>query len=197
MNEEPNHQTELKELELGFLNSTNHPVEELLDESLSPPENIDSGGTEISDTHSDGEGNGSDESGSGELEIGKPETGEDLVEENDNPTNAYPDLDKTLPPGIQSDPSEGVDNLYNEQNFQEDDYEFDVIVDHQFKNGVLILKARYYSESSDAKYVWESLFNTIKKDAPLELVKYIINNVVEILQRNGIYNNWAKKVLKQ
>eukprot|EP00957_Ditylum_brightwellii_P192799 14679881-Ditylum_brightwellii.AAC.1 len=90
-----------------ILNSTNHPVEESLDESLSSPENIDSGETDTCDVHSDDESNGSDELGSGELETGEPKTGEDLVQENNNPTDADPDLDKTLLPDICSDPNEG------------------------------------------------------------------------------------------
>eukprot|EP00957_Ditylum_brightwellii_P212203 15367071-Ditylum_brightwellii.AAC.1 len=196
-NEKSNHQPELEELEHGFLNSTNHFVEESLEESLSPPENIGLGETETSDDPPDGASNGLDKSGSGEQETSAPETGEVLVEGNDDFTDTDLDLDKALPPDSQSDPNEGVDNLYNEQNIQENDYKLDVIIDHHFKNGVLILKARYFSESSDVKDVWESPFNTIKIGAPLEVEKYITNNVFETSQQNRFYNTWAQKILKQ
>eukprot|EP00957_Ditylum_brightwellii_P005922 448546-Ditylum_brightwellii.AAC.2 len=190
-NEESKHQPELEELKLGFLNSTNHPVEESIEESLSPLENIDSGETETSDNPPDGTGNGLDNSGSGGLETGEPETGEVLVEANDDCTDAELDLDKNLPPGIQSDPNEGVDNLYNEHDIQEEDYELDVIIYCHFKNKVLMLKAGYYNESSDVKDVWESPSNTIKKEAHLKVANAEFR--MKVARRSGREQPMAKK----
>eukprot|EP00957_Ditylum_brightwellii_P158918 12095787-Ditylum_brightwellii.AAC.1 len=153
VSEEFKHQPELEELELGFFKSNYDPVEQSLEESLSLPKNVDSGETETSDNPPDGGSNGLDTSGSRELEKGEPKTEEALMEENDDFTDADLDLDNNLPLDIRSDPDEGVDDLYNEQDVQEGDYELDVIVDHHLKNGALILKARYYSDSSDVKDV--------------------------------------------
>ena len=50
-------------------------MEELLEESLPPLENVDSGEAETSDNLPDGASNGLDKSGSRELETGKPDTG--------------------------------------------------------------------------------------------------------------------------
>eukprot|EP00957_Ditylum_brightwellii_P020954 1579453-Ditylum_brightwellii.AAC.1 len=51
--------------------------------------------------------------------------------------------------------------------------------DYHFKDGILILKARYCSQLSDSKDVWETPINILKKDAPLEVARYIQNNVTE------------------
>eukprot|EP00957_Ditylum_brightwellii_P190506 14501124-Ditylum_brightwellii.AAC.1 len=72
---------------------------------------------------------------------------------------------------------------------QDDDSQLDIIVDHSFCNGILILKARYYSKSTETKDVWETPFNIIKKDSPIEMAKYILNNVVDTLKQNGYYGN--------
>eukprot|EP00957_Ditylum_brightwellii_P184695 14067268-Ditylum_brightwellii.AAC.1 len=80
---------------------------------------------------------------------------------------------------------------------QADDYELDVIVDHHFKDGILIFKARYYSESNGSKDVWEAPFNALKKDTPLKVARYIQNHVTETSRQNGYYTMWARNTLKQ
>eukprot|EP00957_Ditylum_brightwellii_P113394 8646155-Ditylum_brightwellii.AAC.1 len=58
-----------------------------------------------------------------------------------------------------------------------DDYEFEKIVDHYFKDGALILKARYWSDVLGEGNILESY-------------------VVEKSRRDGQFNAWASKVLK-
>eukprot|EP00957_Ditylum_brightwellii_P087159 6633279-Ditylum_brightwellii.AAC.1 len=80
---------------------------------------------------------------------------------------------------------------------QADNYELDVIVDHHFKDGILILKTRNYSESNNSKDVWEAPFNALKKDTPLEVARYIQNHVTEASRKNGHYTTWTRNILKQ
>eukprot|EP00957_Ditylum_brightwellii_P039440 2983713-Ditylum_brightwellii.AAC.1 len=39
-------------------------------------------------------------------------------------------------------------------------------------------------------------FNILKKDIPMDLVRYIKRHVVEKSQRKGVFNEWATKTLK-
>eukprot|EP00957_Ditylum_brightwellii_P003511 265943-Ditylum_brightwellii.AAC.1 len=80
---------------------------------------------------------------------------------------------------------------------QADDYELDVIVDHHFKDGILILNARYYSDPNESKDVWEAPFNALKKDTPLEVARYIQNHVTETSRQNRHYTMCARSILKQ
>eukprot|EP00957_Ditylum_brightwellii_P127797 9746495-Ditylum_brightwellii.AAC.1 len=69
---------------------------------------------------------------------------------------------------MKGDPGDYLEDLYNELDLQADNYELDIIVDHHFKDGILILKARYYSQLNNSNDVWEMPFNVLKKDAPLK-----------------------------
>eukprot|EP00957_Ditylum_brightwellii_P017503 1318859-Ditylum_brightwellii.AAC.1 len=89
---------------------------------------------------------------------------------------------------MKGDPGDYLEDLYNELDLQAKDYELDIIVDHHFKDSILILKAMYQSKLSDSKNVWEMLFNTLKKDAPLEVARYIQNYVTEASRQDGYYN---------
>eukprot|EP00957_Ditylum_brightwellii_P082424 6266770-Ditylum_brightwellii.AAC.1 len=71
------------------------------------------------------------------------------VEDGDGENN----IEESLPPDIKGDPEDYLEDLYNDMGAQVDNYEMDNIVDHHFKDGILILKARYYMESKDSKYV--------------------------------------------
>eukprot|EP00957_Ditylum_brightwellii_P028746 2171327-Ditylum_brightwellii.AAC.1 len=132
---------------------------------------------------------------SGELELGELES--DLaVNTKDAQEGHTIDLDKILPAEMKGNPNEVLEDLFNDMEIQDDDYQLDVIVDHSFCDGMLILKACYYSNSTETKDVWETPFNITKKDSPFKVAKYISNNVVETSQRNGYYGNWARKTPK-
>eukprot|EP00957_Ditylum_brightwellii_P005225 398949-Ditylum_brightwellii.AAC.1 len=51
------------------------------------------------------------------------------------------DPEKSLPEDKKGDPNKSLEDLYNDLDIQEGDYVLDVIVDHHFKDGILILKA--------------------------------------------------------
>ena len=73
------------------------------------------------------------------------------------------------------------------------DYKFERIVDYRFEKGVLMLKANYFDDDVQTKTL-EIPFSILKKYVPLELEKFIKNNVAEE-RRNGRYNAWAKKTI--
>ena len=50
-------------------------------------------------------------------------------------------------PEYQLYPYSIVDDLYNQLEVDKDDYEFERIVDHYFKDRILFLKARYVGET--------------------------------------------------
>ena len=79
-----------------------------------------------------------------------------------------------------------VTNILNED---EDDYEFNQIINHKWEQGMLILEIELQSGKT-----YEVPFNVIKKDRPIKVPKYIKNKVVEN-RRGGKYNTWAKKIL--
>ena len=96
------------------------------------------------------------------------------------------DLDETLPPEEQGESP--ISELHDQFEVENDeDYEFDRIVDHEFKNGILMLKVRYQGEKDN---VLDIPFSVLKKDVPLELAKYVRDHVVES-RRKGRYNTWA------
>ena len=82
--------------------------------------------------------------------------------------------------------TEEVTNILNED---EDDYEFNQIINHKWEQGMLILEIELQSGKT-----YKVPFNVIKKDRPIEVAKYIKNKVVEN-RRGGKYNTWAKKIL--
>eukprot|EP00957_Ditylum_brightwellii_P045273 3432275-Ditylum_brightwellii.AAC.1 len=92
--------------------------------------------------------------------------------------------------------NEVLEDLFNDMEMQDDDYQLDIIVDHSFCDDMLILKADYYSNSIETKDVWETPFNIIKKDSPIEVETCTSNNVVETSRQNGYYDNWARNTLK-
>eukprot|EP00957_Ditylum_brightwellii_P156409 11904045-Ditylum_brightwellii.AAC.1 len=91
----------------------------------------------------------------GELAPGELESGElvsDLaVNTEDVQEEHTTDLDETLPAEMKGDPNEVLEDFFNDMEMQDDDYQLDVIVDHSFRDGMLILKARYYSNSTETK----------------------------------------------
>lgn len=79
----------------------------------------------------------------------------------------------------------------------EDDFEFEKIVDHRFQDGVLLLKARYQGQSS-GENVMEVPFRLLRKDVPLECAKYIRQHVIDSNRRSqGPHTEWANKFIKQ
>ena len=121
-----------------------------------------------------------------------PATAEIIQDQHDEDTETGEPGDATQEEHV--DP-EVLQELYD-QDQQEDnsDCNFERIVEHEFKDGVLIFKALFIS-SQDEEMDFEIPFNILKRDAPVEVARYISLHVVE-QKRNGRYNNWAKKVLK-
>ena len=72
----------------------------------------------------------------------------------------------------------------------EEDYEFHSIKGHEWVAGVLVLKVELTSGHNI-----EVPFPLLKKDRPLELARYIRNNVVE-QKRGGTYELWSKKIIQ-
>ena len=83
------------------------------------------------------------------------------------------------------------DKINNINNQEEEDYEFNCIKDHKWTEGSLVLDV----ELTSGKII-NIPFDLMKKDRPLELARYIRNHVVEN-KRGGIYEMWAKKIIKQ
>ena len=86
------------------------------------------------------------------------------------------DLDETIPPEDQGDKEldgDGDGEIYDQFEVEDDEhYDFEIIIDHYFNEGVLILKVKYSGEGDDSK-VFDVPFPTLKKDVPLELARYI------------------------
>ena len=84
-------------------------------------------------------------------------------------------------------------NIYEEvtniMNDDEEDHEFNKIINHKWDAGLLVLEVELQSGTT-----YEVPFNVIKKDRPIEVARYIRNNVIES-RRGGKYNTWAKKIL--
>lgn len=68
--------------------------------------------------------------------------------------------------------------------------EFYSLTDCEWENGTLILEILLESGKS-----FKAPFSLIKKDRPVELARFIHNNVVET-KGGGWYDKWAKNVLK-
>ena len=71
-----------------------------------------------------------------------------------------------------------------------EDFEFHHIRSHKWEDGILVFDVELCSGKN-----YDVPFNLIKKDRPIETAKYIRNNVVEN-KRGGIYEQWAKKIIK-
>ena len=139
-------------------------------------------------------------------------TGESLTEANDPVTTAQPEHASTqegendpatLYPGenpiIDELNDEDLDDIYNQFQIEDDesDFEFEKIVDHQWKDGVLHFNARFQGTTDDGQLMLVS-FPVLKADVPLGCAKYIKNYVIDSSARgSGIHTEWANKVLKQ
>ena len=93
----------------------------------------------------------------------------DLVQrqedDDDSDSESECDLDESLPPEEQGDSN--ISELHDQFEMESDhDYSFDRIVDHEFKDGVLILKVRY---QGDEEHLFDIPFSILKKDVPLEI----------------------------
>ncbi len=95
--------------------------------------------------------------------------------------------------GLNSDEMQTLYDQFNEDN-TEDNYVFNRIVDHTFLNGILVLKVRYSEDGDLGEHTLEVPFPILKKDEPVQVARYIRDNVVEE-KRNGFYNTWAKNTL--
>lgn len=79
-----------------------------------------------------------------------------------------------------------IDNIEN----VEEDYEFQCISSHTWKDGILIFEVQLTSGKT-----FEISFAQLKKDRPLEVAKYIRKDVIE-QKRGGPHEIWAKKIIK-
>jgi hypothetical protein len=109
------------------------------------------------------------------------------------------DLPEALPPGeADNDPPMSqyeMEKMYDQYEMEEDvNYKFDRILDHEFKDGVLLLKTRYCDDDI-GEHDLTVPFPILKRDVPLELARFIRDKVVED-KRGGHYNLWAKSTLK-
>jgi hypothetical protein len=136
---------------------------------------------------------GEDESQIEVIDPGEPDAHQTEQERRDKEQQDLCDL---LPPKVQGDnDNEDTEQLYNQFQMEDDEeYELDKIVDHVFKDGVLILKIKYQGESM-GEHILDVPFAVLKKDVPLELAKYVRYHVLD-RKRNGFYNQWANKRIK-
>ena len=81
------------------------------------------------------------------------------------------------------------DELNDIINEDEEDYEFEKIINHKWEDGVLIFEVELTSGKT-----YEAPFALIKKDRPLEVAKYIRREVIE-KRRGGKYEEWAKGII--
>jgi hypothetical protein len=90
---------------------------------------------------------------------------------------------------------EEMECLYDQFEMEDDvNYKFDRILDYEFQDGVLVLKARYYDDDI-GKHDLAVPFPILKRDVALELACFIRDTVVED-KCGGHYNLWAKSMLK-
>ena len=121
-----------------------------------------------------------------------PDNLEDVPQDKDDDNEMDPDL-KEQEPNLGG---EELETILNEmEDYHEDDYQFDKIVDHSFQEGVLMLKTRYWSAIMDDTILIEVPFPIAKKEQPVAIAKYI-RQYVQDERRNGFFNSWAQKTLK-
>jgi hypothetical protein len=103
---------------------------------------------------------------------------------------------EALPPGWASTVTpEEMEKLYDQFEMEDDvNYKFDRILDYEFKDGVLLLKA-WYLDNDIGKHTLTVPFPILKRDVPLEVARFIHDNVVED-KRGGYYSTWAKHTRK-
>ncbi|MGH7955315.1 MAG: reverse transcriptase domain-containing protein, partial [Gloeomargaritales cyanobacterium] len=88
-----------------------------------------------------------------------------------------------------------LDAMYDQCEMENDEqYEFDRIVDHKFDDGILKLRVQYKGE--DNEHYSDIPFDLLKKDVPFQLAKYIREKVMEPT-RDGRYIRWAKGILNE
>ena len=81
------------------------------------------------------------------------------------------------------------EEISNIINAEEEDYEFKSINAHRWSDGIIL-----FTIELESGQTFEAPFSVIKKDRPIEVAKYIKNQVIED-KRGGKYNTWAKKIL--
>ena len=132
----------------------------------------------------------------------------ELSVENDNDNSAVHKHEEEIEMVFNDDISENDDgNLHEDQgeDFEDDmnvdqqindtleadeeDYEFHRIKSHYWDNGVLTFTVELTSGTT-----YTIPFTLLKTDRPIEVAKYIRNNVVES-RRGGRYEQWSKKIL--
>lgn len=82
------------------------------------------------------------------------------------------------------------DELEDLVNGEEEDYEFDKFIGYKWNNGRLVLKVQI-----DFGKTYESDFGEVKRGRPIELTRYIRNEVVES-KRGDFYETWTQNALK-
>jgi len=116
------------------------------------------------------------------------ETDTDIIFQDD----AYDETSVGQLPDNKDDESDMIlvgEEIENIINAEEEDYEFRRIVSHRWDSGILMFTVELMSGKT-----FEAPFSIIKKDRPVELARYIKNNVIET-SRGGKYNSWSKKIL--
>jgi hypothetical protein len=96
--------------------------------------------------------------------------------------------------GLSGMTSEEIESLYDQyQSENEHDiYQFDCILDHTFKEGVLLFKVRYLGDGGLGKHILEIPFPVLKSSIPLDVSRYIRDKVIE-KRRKGHYSSWASQ----
>ena len=93
--------------------------------------------------------------------------------------------------GLENDDQLNIsEELSNLSIGDEEDTEFHSFVGYKWESGVLILEVKLQLGK-----LFEAPFGLIKKDRPVELARFIRENVVES-KRGGWYEKWSKSVLK-
>eukprot|EP00957_Ditylum_brightwellii_P194129 14783863-Ditylum_brightwellii.AAC.2 len=95
---------------------------------------------------------------------------------------------------------DAINELYDELDAAKNNKgntEIERILAHNFQKGTFILKVQYYSKTLAEMDVAEVSYRILKNDEPVALARYIKEHVVEESGRNGFYNIWASKILKQ
>ena len=108
----------------------------------------------------------------------------------------HDDQEEDIIPPEEASNLEDITTIYDEFDSRDkelDQMGFNSILDHKFKNGILIFKTRYVGDIDEA--IVEIPFGILKKDEPVIVPRYIKEHVVED-KRQGHYNTWSKKTLK-
>ena len=134
-------------------------------------------------------------------EVETVEDEESWLEQNpvtdDDAVEMFPEgyADDVLPPEHKDHlTAEEAEELHDQFQIEDDNnYKFERIIDHKLTASGLILTVKYAGDTEEKTL--QVPFLVLKKDVPLELARYIRDKVVED-NRQGHYNAWAKKVIK-